>query len=425
MKKKINEILKEVLGKIEPPEEDLGKISDFLNDFIKKFEKKLKAMKVRAEVFVGGSFAKKTLIKKGDYDIDVFARFEKRENNEKISDITEKALKGIVKFTRIHGSRDYFKINQEGFFIEVIPVLKIKTPKEAENITDLSYFHVNYIKKKLKTEKMLDEIRLAKAFCYANKCYGAESYVNGFSGYAIELLIHHYKGFLNFLRKASSIKDREIIDIEKQYKNKHEVLIDMNSAKLSSPVILVDPTYKQRNALAALSEETFESFKNSSKSFLKNPTVKAFELKKADIEKIKENAKKQKLEFVHIELKTDKQEGDVAGSKLMKFYRHLALEINKPFNIKDSGFEYNGEQTASCFFVLKSKGEVIFNGPEMYDKESVAKFKKKHKKTFVKKNKIYAREKTSSNAKKFVYDWEAEHPGRMEDMHITELRIIE
>ena len=59
----------------------------------------------------------------------------------------------------------------------------------------------------------------------------------------------------------------------------------MNSSKLTSPIILVDPTYKQRNALAALSEETFEKFKQASKKFLKNPSIKYFEIVKWDLEK--------------------------------------------------------------------------------------------------------------------------------------------
>lgn len=428
--KKVDLILKEVLEKVNPPKEDIIEIDDFLKNFIKKFEAKLKKAKIKAEVFVGGSFAKKTMIKKGDYDIDVFVRFEKKEKkeeNEKISDITEKALKGIAEHSRIHGSRDYFKIvpARKNFFVEVIPVLKISNPKEAENITDLSYFHVNYIKKKAKSEKMLEDIRLAKAFCYANRCYGAESYVHGLSGYGIELLVYHYKGFFNFLRAVSGMKEKEIIDTEKHYKNRYEVLMNLNSAKLGSPIILVDPTYKQRNALAALSQETFDNFKANCRDFLKNPSIKAFETKKADIERIKENARKKRMEFVYVELKTDKQEGDVAGSKLIKFYKHLESEISKLFVVKKSGFDYSEKSEGRCFFVVKSKGEIILNGPEIFEREHVSSFKKKHKNLFIKNKRVYAKEKISKSIKQFIYDWIDKGKEKMSDMHITEIRIIE
>ena len=228
--KKINQILKEVLIKVTPSKKDLTLINKFLKEFISEIKKILKKNKIDAEVFVGGSFAKKTLIKKGKYDVDIFIRFNKKYGNE-ISILTEKILKDTKRsFSTIHGSRDYFKINVESsFFVEIIPVIKVKNPKEAENITDLSYFHVDYIRKRLKTEKMLEEVRLAKAFCHANKCYGAESYINGFSGYALELLVCHYKSFFNFVKAMTNIKEKEIIDIEKLYKNKREIEMNMNS----------------------------------------------------------------------------------------------------------------------------------------------------------------------------------------------------
>ncbi len=425
---KVNLILKEVLIKINPSDEEVADINKFLKNFISNLEKKLKTSKINAEVFIGGSFAKKTMIKKGEYDIDVFVRFDEKHKDADISRMTERILKKTEKNKKIiliHGSRDYFKIDVNPcFFVEVIPVIKIKKPKDAGNITDLSYFHVNYIKRKLKTEKMLEEIRLAKAFCHANKCYGAESYINGFSGYALELLIYHYKSFLNFVKGMSRIKDREIIDIEKQYKNKYEITMNMNSAKMSSPIILIDPTYKERNALAALSAETFEQFKEACRKFLKKPTAESFEIKKIDLERIKKNAYKKKAEFILINLETNKQEGDIAGSKLIKFYRHLSEEIGKFYKISNKGFNYNRGKKAESFFVVKSKGDIIMNGPDIKDKKNAIKFKKRHKNTFIKKNKIYAREKINKSIRKFIQDWKSKNHEKIREMHISKLDII-
>ena len=92
--------------------------------------------------------------------------------------------------------------------------------------------------------------------------------------------------------------------------------MDLNEAKLESPIILIDPTFKSRNALAALSQETFEKFKQDAKKFLKSPSIKDFEIQELDLDKVKQNAKKNKHEFILIETKTRKQEGDIAGSKL-------------------------------------------------------------------------------------------------------------
>jgi len=426
MKKKIDLILKQVLEKIEPPKEELTLIQNSVKNFIKDFEKKLKSARIKAEIFVGGSFAKKTVIKKDSYDVDIFIRFDKKYQEKDISKLTKKLL-GISKnITRIHGSRDYFKIKiGPSFFLEIIPVIKVRNSKNYENITDLSYSHVKYIRKKIKSQKLLDEIRIAKAFCYANNCYGAESYIEGFSGYSLELLIYYYKGFIKFLRAMEKTnKNKVVIDIERHYKNKSQVLMDINSAKLDSPIILIDPTYKQRNALAALSNETFKRFQKSCKKFLKTPSLKDFEVQKTDLEKIKRTAKKTQQEFLLIEAKTNKQSGDIAGSKLLKFYKHLIFEIKPFFQIKNKGFNYNNKKAARYFFVVKPKKEILLHGPSLNELKHVKRFQKRHKSTFVRLNRIYAKEKVNYTLKQFILKWERKNKKKIKEMAIFDLKIL-
>ncbi|MCK5149317.1 nucleotidyltransferase domain-containing protein [Candidatus Pacearchaeota archaeon] len=436
MTKKINSILTEVLEKIEPPKKDWEIIEKSLKEFLEKLNKKIKKLKINVEVFVGGSFAKKTMIQKDEYDIDIFMRFDKQYKNQGISKLAWKILKGFSNISVIHGSRDYFKIKvTPKLDLEIIPVIKIKNIKEFENITDLSYSHVKYINKKIKSKELLNEIRIAKLFCHAHRCYGAESYINGFSGYSLELLICHYKSFLKFVKEMVKIKEKAVIDIEKHHKNKQRVLMDLNSSKLNSPIILIDPTYKQRNALAALSKETFERFQKQCKKFLKNPSIKSFEIEKTDLEKIKRMCTAQctpncgmkgqrKYEFILLEAKTQKQEGDIAGSKLLKFHKHLAKEIERFFDIKKKGFNYNRKKSARYFFVVKNKKEIILEGPNLNDKKNIMMFKKKHKNTFEKKKRIYAKEKINFTIEKFIVDWDSKNKRKVKEMNITELRII-
>jgi tRNA CCA-adding enzyme len=424
---KNKEILKEVLDEITPKKEELDSINKVVNEFKILANKKIQKEKIKTEIFVGGSFAKNTMIKKDKYDVDIFLRFDNKYGEKEISKLTEKIihkLKKGWKVSVVHGSRDYFRIDvNPDFFMEIIPVIKIKNPKEARNITDLSYFHVSYTNKKLKKE-VLGEIKLAKAFCHANGCYGAESYINGFSGYSLELLVYYYKNFMNFLKKILSIKEKEVIDIEKKYKSKLEVSMNMNSAKMISPIILIDPTYKERNALAALSEETLIKFKEAAKKFLENPSKEMFKIKKVDIQKIKEDAKKKKVDFISIEIKTDKQQGDIAGSKLLKFYKHFIEEIKDYHEIIERGFEYDKKKTARFFIVSKKKPEVIIPGPEEKDEKNVIAFKKLHKNIFSKNKKIYAKEKITKDIYDFVRVWKVKNSKKMKDMHVSNLEIV-
>jgi len=426
MEKNLNSVLNEVLKSINPSKQEIDFVEASSKEFKEKIEKKIKSLRIDAEVFIGGSFAKNTMIKKNKYDVDVFLRFNKKYKEEEIILLTKRLLEDFKEVSTIHGSREYFQIKlKNDFFIELVPVIKIRKPDESKNITDLSYSHVRYIKKKIKQKKILDEIKITKAFCHASHCYGAESYINGFSGYSLELLVYYYGGFLKFIKAMIKIKEKTIIDLEKQFKNKQEILMDLNSSKLNSPIILIDPTYKQRNALAALSSETFLKFQKFCKNFLKSPNLKLFGEQKVDLEKIQKDTRKKNQEFILIETKTEKQEGDVAGTKLFKFYNHLVYEISYFFNIKNKGFDYNEKKTARYFFVTKSKKEILINGPLVKDKKNSIAFKKAHKDNFIKKGKIYAKEKISFGIKKFIETWKIKNKKKIVDMSIENLRIIE
>ena len=123
-------------------------------------------------------------------------------------------------------------------------------------------------------------------------------------------------------------EEKLVIDLEKHYKNSKEVLTEMNEAKLESPVILVDPTYKARNALAGLSTETFKKFLEETKRFLKNPKEEYFEEKRIIPEALKKEAKKKKAEYTRIIITTNKQEGDIAGTKMLKFSKFLKEKLS-------------------------------------------------------------------------------------------------
>ncbi|MEM4230538.1 MAG: nucleotidyltransferase domain-containing protein [Candidatus Pacearchaeota archaeon] len=425
--KQIKEIIKRILEKIKLSKDEEKEIYTKVERFIKKLNEKLKKEGIKADVFLGGSFAKKTLIRKKEYDVDIFLRFDKKTKEEEINKIIER-LKEIDNFTGeiVKGSRNYLRFRQESenLIFELVPVIKIKKPQEARNVTDLSYFHVNYIENCIKSElKLSNEIKVAKAFIFASGCYGAESYIKGFSGYAIELLVCYYKSFLNFIKKISESKEKIIIDPAKFYKNKKEILLNLNEAKLSSPIVLIDPTFKERNALAALSNETFKKFQNYCKDFIKNPDEEFFQTKKIDENELRKLAEREKMIFVKIKAVTNKQEGDIAGSKLLKFYNYLIKEFKRYCEIYKNGFEYSGGSYAFYYFILKAMPEITIRGPPLTDKENVEKFRAKHKETFIQYNRIYAKEIVDFNVNKFFSNFQIKNKSVMLDMGITKLSL--
>ncbi len=189
--------LKEVLNEITPSKEEEKEIKNTVNSMLNRINKGLKGAKAE----LGGSGAKGTWLKQ--FDVDFFVKFnyqKYKSKSDKLSDILEKHLKKkFKKIIRLHGSRDYFQIKEKGYTFEIVPILNINKAEEAINITDVSPLHAKWV---LKHKKYLDDIRLAKKFCKAAKVYGAESYIQGFSGYICEILAVYYKGFLPLVREA-------------------------------------------------------------------------------------------------------------------------------------------------------------------------------------------------------------------------------
>lgn len=372
-------ILKEVLESISPSNEEIKTIERRTKEIIKI----LKKYDLKAEI--GGSFAKKTMLKKQNQDVDLFVVLEK----DKINKFEHLLKKTKLKYELAHGSRDYARIKEENLIFELTPVLKFTKPELTENVTDFSLIHVKYIKNAISKNKSLaDDIRLAKAFCHAQNCYGAESYIGGFSGYALEVLVCYFGSFIKFL---SETQKETIMDPNKYFKNKNEIMRELNQSKLQSPIILIDPTYKYRNVCAGLTKETFELFLNGAKRFLKSPSKDFFEKKDFSLQDFKE--KNKYLDIYNIEIKTSSQEGDIAGTKMKKFFKFIIKELErKEQKVIDSEFIYSDGQEASTYLAIKTNPEIEIIGPKINMEKAIKEFKKVRKNTYTSRGFVCAKE---------------------------------
>lgn len=425
-------VLKEELKRQKISDAERKDILNIARTVVKSIESKIKKKNIDASVFIGGSVAKNTLVRQDERDIDIFLRFNKKYSEEDIKKLMKKiffffSVKGFsTKIKKIHGSRDYvqIKFNKNKINVEIVPSVRISKPEEARNVTDLSYFHVSYINSKLsKSKKLSDEIILAKAFCHAQKCYGAESYVNGFSGYVIELLVIHYGSFVKFLQGILS-SDKLIIDSSKSYENDKTIITGLNKSKTLSPIILIDPTFKERNVASSLSEETFSRFKKAAKAFLEHPSADYFEYKMANKNDFIRHAKEHEGEFYLVKIKTKHQEGDIAGTKLLKFSKIFEEHVIKYFYILKKEFEYLGGSEAYLYLVINKKKEIISVGPKLEYKEAVENFKKAHPIWYVDNGYIKYSQSGDLNFKKVLKDFYKNNKKMIREMGITDIKII-
>jgi tRNA nucleotidyltransferase (CCA-adding enzyme) len=370
--------MKEILTKIKPNQKERQKFNKVSEVFLKKLNSKLKD----AKGIIGGSGAKGTWIA-NSHDIDIFVTFDYLKFSDKSAELAEILLPMLKKafpqqnFARVHGSRDYFQTTFQKMGFEIIPILKIAKSEQAINITDVSPLHANWVNQNCKGIK--DEIILAKQFCRANKIYGAESYLGGFSGYVLEILISRYKSFENLLTASLSWGIKTTIDVAKHYP-RNNIMYELNQSKLQSPLIVIDPVDKNRNAAAALTLEKFMIFKNKAKEYLHAPGPSFFFKKQVSFASLKKE-NKHNLIFVPVAPFSGKE--DIVGVKLVKAYEFMKDKLSV-FKLNDSGWEWEGSNAFFYFYVEKLllPDKIIHSGPPLTMEEHVKQFKKRYKKTY-------------------------------------------
>lgn len=368
----MKEIITNIAKNLEP---DTSK-----NSIVESVLEKIKD-KTSEEVILGGSFAKQTHL--GDsFDCDIFIRFaEKGDLSEKVELIVTEVTKDIgTSYERVHGSRDYFQFELSGIMFEIIPVLQIEDIDDAENIMDYSPFHVSWVKEKLEKKDYRLDIKVFKQFLKAQKVYGAESYIKGFSGHICDILIIYYNGFENTIKAISKWKTerKETIDIENFYKGKN-VLFYMNESKAQSPIIIVDPIVKERNAAAALGESCYEKIISSAKTFIKNPSEEFFEIKALTKEDIENTYSGKEIVSVNIIPLTGKK--DVVGSKMLKAIEFIVAKLEKN-GFSEVTFEWEWQKDSAIAFIITKEVEVPKNylqkGPEVTMTAAISAFKEQH-----------------------------------------------
>ncbi|MBN1274668.1 nucleotidyltransferase domain-containing protein [Candidatus Woesearchaeota archaeon] len=364
------ELIEQMRGRVTPKQR-----TDVPEHFVSLLNSLLDAAKIGAEAMLGGSYAKDTYLE-GDHDIDVFVRFEEKYKDEEMPDLLSLAISGLGGVRRVHGSRDYFQLEKDGFSFEVVPVLKIARAEEARNVTDISPLHVAHVKQAIAKRPVLaGDIRLAKLFCKAAKVYGAESYINGFSGHVLDTLVLHYGGFQALVEAASSWGEHEFIDPAGERGDAGF----LNPAKRQSPLILLDPLQPERNAAAALSKERYDRFRHAAKGFLARPDESYFTPIPFTKEEVTErHPGKPALCYALTPLQGSK---DVVGTKLLKAHQHLIKRARaEGFSIIDEAFEFSGDEAFAAVIVEQEPLPATMEreGPPVSVRKDVDRFREAH-----------------------------------------------
>ncbi|HLE05844.1 MAG TPA: nucleotidyltransferase domain-containing protein [Candidatus Nanoarchaeia archaeon] len=338
------EVINHVIGDITPSKLERDKSSLVASNVSMLLADSIKKLGVNAVVSVCGSYAKGTFLR-GSYDIDFFIRFNTESDTVLLKDVV---LGVFPMAATVKGSRDYFKVFFNGFNLEFIPVLLIDKPMLAVNSMDASFFHVDYVNSHI-NDALRNEVLLLKQFCRSCGVYGAESYIKGFSGYIVELLIIHFKGFINLLKFLDSNPVDFFIDDEHFFDSPAKAFGALKIDSSLTPVVIVDPMMPTRNAAAGLSRDSFNRFLLHARLFLRSPSKSFFALKPVSLESFTALSN-ERGHSLYTHKFTVAGNPDVFFSKLLKSLGKIADVLNREgFIVFDYGFIPDG----TVFFELE------------------------------------------------------------------------
>jgi tRNA nucleotidyltransferase (CCA-adding enzyme) len=310
---------------------------------------------------------------------------------------------------RVHGSRDYFQVHTtkgtNEYLFEFIPVLDIASWEEAENVTDMSPLHVEYVMNKLAERPTLaEDIRLLKQFLKSAKIYGAESYIGGFSGHVVDILTLHYGGFHQVLEAAAQWKGQTVLDPEQHLR---QPLEELNAAKTESPLVIVDPVQPDRNSAAALTRRAYEKLRSTAQQYL----TTIHEGAQAEKSRASSTAQQKKYftivaldsrnfaqqhrgeEIYEIRMIAVSGKKDVIGAKCAKATEHIIGKIlGAGFTIAHNAWEFNGKE---ALLLIAAPAQVLHEyeelaGPPVHMTQAAAAFERAHADTYPREGRLRA-----------------------------------
>jgi tRNA nucleotidyltransferase (CCA-adding enzyme) len=250
-----------ILKDIKPTESEKEHIDSVSYKIMKFLQDACDEKGIDATINLVGSVAKNTALK-GKSDIDIFIAFPLDTDKKELKDNGLKLAHECCDEFGItpqhhYASHPYVTTFLEGCEVDIVPCYAIEDGDQLKSAVDRTILHTRYIKGKL-SENQQDEVLLLKRFMAMTGTYGSEFKVGGFAGYLCELLILFYGDFEKTLKAAINWKFGHEIDIEEYG----------TAGNFKDPLIVIDPTDKNRNVGAALRLDKMAEFIQSARNYI-------------------------------------------------------------------------------------------------------------------------------------------------------------
>lgn len=354
-------ILNSVLKQCKPTIAEKQRMIKLSNNIISEITNISKNYNV-SDIRLGGSIAKGTWLK-NKADIDIFIKLDSnctKKDLENSLDMGKTVLKKYKPYLK-YSEHPYVEANvpfgKSSIKVNIVSCFDVKQGNWKSS-ADRSPFHTNFIKKQL-TSKMRNEVRLLKAFLHANKLYGAEIKIQGFSGYVCEILILKYGSFFKLLQAMPKLDSGDTILLDDKdfiYSHLH-----------NTPIKILDPIDPKRNLATAISTRNLYKFIFLSNRFLTKPSKNYFKDRQIHLDySLLDNV-------LLISFNHKSRPVDILWGQLRKSLKSISILFKKnDFNVIRSNIASNDSTQSIFIFLLEDlilDNKKLHMGPsvEMFD----------------------------------------------------------
>ena len=367
-----------ILKDIKPTSDEKQHIDNLSSDLMNFLQDACDKEGINAKVTLVGSVAKNTALK-GKSDIDIFIAFPLdtdktylKENGLKLAHECCDEFKSIPRHH--YASHPYVTTDIEECEVDIVPCYEIENGEQLKSAVDRTILHTRYVKENL-SEQQQDEVLLLKRFMAMTGTYGSEFKVGGFAGYLCELLIIYYGTFENTLKSAINWKYGHSIDLENYG----------TSNDFKDPLIVIDPTDKNRNVGAALRLDKMAEFIQSARNFIfsDNKNDYFYPLNKTLIkEDILNEFNLRNSELIAFKFDIPDIPLDTLHPQLRKTCQALERKLNsEEFNVFKA--DYWSDEVETCVILLEMASSKLNNvkvniGPKVFITQACENFAAKY-----------------------------------------------
>ena len=380
-------VMKQVLKKVTPTPQEHRKSEAVLTKVTDATEKVIRPKGLH--YIVAGSYTRNTYMP-DKKEFDIFIMFPEDTPREKLEKQGLQVGKAIVRklkgtYQIAYAEHPYTRSRVGKYSVDIVPCYKLRSARYLKSAVDRTPFHNEWLKKNFQPE-LSKEVRLLKQFTKAQRVYGSDTRVQGFSGYLCELLIVHYRTFENLVKDAAKWEPGQMfIDPERQHRKPDEIKPRFKD----QPLIVIDPVDPIRNVAAAMSPANFSKFVDACKTFVKKPSPTLFTIKprKFTLGSLERRMKARKTRFLGILFGQPQIIQDVLWPQMRRCAKRLR-DIMEEYEFHVIGFDVwsDPEFTKGGKALILLEMEV-WDLPDIRRVKGPSVFIKKHSDQFIKKYK--------------------------------------